>query len=104
VKANYLNNLLLLIVMASRAQRSSPSAASRQRRNFHYFGVFVALVGALVLFGVYAPVSFTGDITGGQIVDVFSSGTPLSAFLLFGAIALLLLLFVFTHRLLSRVL
>gem|GEM_PF-3427140 len=87
-----------------------PKAASSQhtvpiqnRRETHYFGIFVALLLALFLFGVYSPVSFTSDLTGGPVLNILSTNSPSSALLLFALLFGILLLFFFTHRMMSRV-
>ena len=69
-----------------------------------YLGIFFTLLIALVLFGVYSPVSFTEDITGGPVLNVLSINSPSSALLLFALLFGILLLFFFTHRMMSRVL
>ncbi len=75
----------------------------QNRRETHYFGIFVALLFALLLFGVYSPISFTSDITGGPVINVLSTSSPSSALLLFALLFGVLLLFFFTHRMMSRV-
>ena len=85
--------------------KSSKSAVPIQnKRESHYLGIFVALLIALVLFGVYSPVGFNSDITGSQVLNVFSVSSPSSALLLFALLFGILLLFFFTHRMMSRVL
>lgn len=83
--------------------RVATAVPIQKGRDSRYLGIFLVLVVALVLFGIYSPVSFTSDITGGQVINVFSTNSPMSALLLFVFIFGILLLFFFTHRLMSRV-
>ena len=75
----------------------------QNKHDSHYLGIFVALLVALALFGYYSPVSFTSDVTGGPVVDVLATNSPSSALLLFALLFGVLLLFFFTHRMMSRV-
>ena len=85
------------------SRRLSQTVPIEKKHNRHYLGIFFVLLIALVLFGVYSPVSLTGELTGGPVLDLFSSNTPASALILFVLIFGILLLFFFTHRMLSRV-
>ena len=87
-------------------QKSSSSRTAvpiQSKHDSHYLGIFIALLVGLVLFGVYSPIGFNSDITGGPVLDVLSTNSPSSALLLFSLLFGILLLFFFTHRMMSKV-
>src|SRR3989344_9449073 len=91
--------------LQSSMQKSTSKTAVpiHTKRDRSYLGIFIALLLALVFFGVYSPVSFTSDITGGPVVNILSTASPTSALFLFALLFGILLLFFFTHRMMSRV-
>ena len=86
-----------------KSRQSKTAVPIHTKRDRSYLGIFIALLLALVFFGVYSPVSFTSDITGGPVVNILSTASPTSALFLFALLFGILLLFFFTHRMMSRV-
>ncbi|MBI1973136.1 hypothetical protein HYS50_03965, partial [Candidatus Woesearchaeota archaeon] len=85
-----------------KTRKDGTAVPIQTRRDTHYLGIFVALIVALVLFAVYSPVSFRSDITGEPVLNLLSTNSPSSALLLFALLFGILLLFFFTHRMMSR--